>query len=147
MRIISAVVAQGFSYATTLAFVSLFTQPADMRAWLLTVSIALALEAFLFGLKEGLFRKGVPNKVAGVFGVGADAVINAGGIMGIVLTILTFGPVAAMLGVLEIDLASPDGRLVATLTTSTVLGLVLSILPHILWRDWGGKRPAAAKVA
>lgn len=139
MRIIAALVAQLLSYLTTAAAVAHFTRPVDYRLWGLTVGIAILLEAFFFGLKECLFRPGAPNKIAGAIGVFLDGTVNTGGVLVLALGLLTFGPVALILGVLEVDVADPSAMLGASLLISALLGFALSILPHILWRDWGKK--------
>lgn len=144
MRFIAALIAQALSYLTTLGAAAFFVQPGqDLRRWGAAIGVAIAFEALFFGMKESMFQPGGLNKVIGAIGFLADGVINAGGIMAIALGILTFGPIALILGVAEVDISSPDAILLASAGLSLVLGLVLSLLPHGLWRQTTGRRAAA----
>lgn len=134
MNIVGALIAQGFSLWTTLAFVTLFTRPADPRAWGTTLFYAVLGEALLFAMKEQLFKKGGRRKVVGVLGFGGDGIINAAGLTAIAAGFLTLGPIAIMLGGLEVNLADPTVMLSATGIASLIFGLILSIVPHVLWR-------------
>lgn len=145
MNILGALVTQGFSFWTTLAFVMLFTRPGtDPQAWGLTLLLAAGGEVALFAMKECIFRRGCTNRGLGVAGFVGDGFINAGGLTAIAVGVLTFGPSALILGTLEINLAEPSVLLVATGITSFALGLTLSIAPHILWRN---VRPAPVQRA
>ena len=145
MQKVGAAVAQLFSLATTVAFVVLFTQAADPRGWGATAVYSILLEALLFAFKEGLFRKHPALVFFGFIGVAADGIINTGGILQIATGLLTFQPVMIMLGVAEVDMGNPDQVLTATFIASLILGIVLSLAPHVLWRDWSKK--GAAKTA
>lgn len=135
MQLITAIIAQGLSWLTTLGAVAFVVQPgADIRRWGIATVIAVVFEALFFGMKEAIFRPGCLNIGIGLAGFGADGLVNAGGVMAIALSLLTFGPVALILGVAEIDVSSPDARLWASAGVSLVLGLILSVLPHGLWR-------------
>lgn len=147
MRIVGALIAQAASFYTTLAFVSALTRPgSDPQHWAITVGLALAGEVLLFVMKEELFRPGpgCGSKGVGIAGFVGDGVINAGGLSAIAMGALTFGPAALMLGALEVNLADPSTSLVATGIASFVIGLALSITPHVLWRN---NRKAALKAA
>jgi hypothetical protein len=143
MRYISALIAQGFSYYTTLGFVALLTQPGgDPQRWAITAGLALLAEAMLFGMKEEMWRPGIEHKVVGALGFVGDGFVNAGGLGAIALAVLTFGPGAFLLGRLEVDLRSPDALLWSTMAVALGLGLALSVAPHIMWRGTRA-RPAA----
>jgi hypothetical protein len=145
MRIVGALIAQAFSFYTTLAFVALLTKPgSDPQRWAVTVGLALGGEVLLFVMKEESWRAGCASKGVGILGFVGDGFINAGGLGALALGILTFGPSALMLGVLEVDVTDPGTTVLATGAISFVLGLALSITPHILWRT---TRPRAAAKA
>jgi hypothetical protein len=144
MRIVGALIAQAFSFYTTLAFIALITKPgADPQRWAVTVGLALAAEVLLFVMKEETWRPGCGSKGVGVAGFLGDGFVNAGGLGALALGVLTFGPAALMLGVLEVDVTDPSTSLIATGAISLALGLALSITPHILWRN--SRQRAAAK--
>lgn len=143
MNIVGALIAQGFSLWTTLAFVTIFTRPGDdLRGWGGSLFYAVLGEALLFAMKEQIFKRGGWNKVIGVLGFGGDGLINAAGLTAIALGLLTLGPVALMLGGLEVNLADPTVMLSAAGVASLILGLVLSITPHVLWRATRVPAPA-----
>lgn len=145
MGYVGALVAQGFSFWTTLAFVTLFTQPGtDTRQWGVTLLYAVLAEILFMAMKEQIFKKGCASRGVGIVGFLGDGFINAGGLTAIAVGVLTFGPAALMLGAFEVNLADPATMLSATGLTSLVLGIVLSITPHILWRN---AKTAAARQA
>lgn len=135
MRYLSALILQGFSYYTTMAFVALLIRPHDQRSWAITVGLAILAEAMLFGMKEELWRPGAAHKAVGVVGVVGDGFVNAGGLGAVALAVLTFGPGAFMLGQMEVDLRDPGTLIWASMAVSLVIGVVLSIAPHIMWRN------------
>lgn len=137
---------QLLSLIATGNFVNVFVQAAgDPRRWLFVALAALGGEAIFVAIKESAFRPGLPPKIMAVlFGFGPDGLINAGGIMVFAAAVLTFGPVAAMLGVVEVDLSNPDETLLIIIGVSLFFGFGLSVAPHILWRDWGRRAKAAA---
>lgn len=133
MRRISAIIAQAFSYATTLAAAAHIMRPTSAPMWAITAAVALAFEALFFGMKETLFDSS-PNLFLGSVGVGLDALVNTGGALTFAGRILTFGPVALMLGLFGFDATDPTVSLVGTVVVSAILGITLSIAPHLLWR-------------
>lgn len=143
---IAATGLQLLSYVATANFFAFFLKPGDPRAWLVAAGVAALLEGFFIAMKESAFKPGLPPKiVAALFGYGPDGLINTGGIMFFATALLTFRPVAAMLGVAEIDLANPDETMVVALGVSVFFGFGLSIAPHVLWRTWGRQAKKAAK--
>lgn len=146
MRRVSAIISQLASFATTLSFAAFllagFPTLTGPQFWIASFLLALAGEGLLFGMKECIFQEGGVNKGIGVSGFAADGVINAGGLAVIVDRLLIFRPIASMLGLAEVDVASADGRLFAAQVGSMALGVVLSILPHVLWRE---RKPKAEK--
>lgn len=142
MRRLAAVIAQAMSYATTLAAAHHVLRPGVLTMWLATIGLALLVEALFFGMKEAMFAPGLGNKGVGLLGFLFDGLVNTGGALVFASRILTFGPVALMLGVIEVDIASPDAMLAASVIASLLFGLTLSIAPHILWR--GERKPRAA---
>jgi hypothetical protein len=145
MRYVSALIAQGFSYYTTLAFVALLIHPGDdPQRWAITAGLAVLAEALLFGMKEEFWRPGAASKGVGLLGFLGDGFINAGGLGALAMGVLTFGPAAFMLGQLEVDLRDPSTALGSTMIVSLVIGLALSITPHILWRNTRQRTAARA---
>lgn len=143
---IGAIIAQAFSFAATLSLV-FHARPAPPSApldWIGTILIALALEVLFIFMKEGLFRNGIGKKVAGAAGLLLDGIINSGGVMPFSARILTFGPIALILGVGGVNLANPLHLLVAGVVFSVIVGFLLSILPHWLWPRRAKQRAATA---
>lgn len=141
---IAAVGLQVLSYAATANFFAFFLEPGtNPRMWLIVGVVAVLIEGLFVAVKESAFQPGLPPKIiACIFGYGPDGVINAGGIMFFAAALLTFRPIAAMLGMAEVDLSNPDEILLIVIGISTIFGFALSIAPHILWRDWS-KRASA----
>jgi hypothetical protein len=143
---IGAIIAQAFSFAATLSLVfhARPAPPVSPLDWLSTIGIALALEILFIYMKEGLFRAGAAKKIAGAVGLIFDGIINTGGVLPFSSRILTFAPIALMLGVFGVNLGNPLHLLIAGVIFSTVLGFLLSILPHWLWPRRAKQKAAAA---
>lgn len=142
---LGAIIAQLFSYAATLslAYHVMPSRPSDPLTWLATAGLASALEALFIYMKEGLFKAGIEKKFTGGIGLIIDGFINAGGILPFAPRILTFAPIALILGVLGVNLAEPLTMLIAGVILSGVFGFLLSILPHWLWPRRVAKQAAA----
>jgi hypothetical protein len=132
---LGAIIAQLFSLAATFSLVyhARPTPPSSPLDWGSAIALAVALEILFIYMKEGLFRAGIAKKVAGAFGLAFDGAINTGGVLPFASRILTFAPVALILGVFGVNLADPLTLLIAGAILSFVLGFLLSILPHWLW--------------
>jgi hypothetical protein len=143
---LAAIGLQLLSLAATGNFFNFFVKAgSDPRQWAIVAAFALLFEMFFVFVKESAFKPGIPPKaIAFIFGYLPDGLINAGGIMFFAAAVLTFGPIAAMLGVVEVDLANPDELLLIVIGISLFFGFGLSIAPHILWRNWGKQAPARA---
>jgi hypothetical protein len=140
MRRVAASILQLLSYAATLGAAVFFAQPGtDPRRWGAAALIAVLFEGLFFGMKEAVFAPGMGNKTIGVIGFLIDGIVNAGGVMAFAIMILTFGPVAAMLGMAEVNLADPNEALFVSFLISAFFGFVLSVAPHILWREGRGR--------
>jgi hypothetical protein len=141
IRKLGAIITQVMSYLTTLSAVAHVMRPHTETAWAITAGTALAVEIALIAMKETLFSGG-----AGVGWTGfiIDGLINAGGILPWASRLLTFAPIALILGLIAVDTTDPMVALLGGAVIGLILGFVLSIAPHRLWRT--GKR-AAAKTA
>lgn len=133
MRLVGAGAFQLFSYLATALAVAHVLRPSDETSWIVALAVALAVEAALFALKESLFDPKASSAV-GIVGLLLDTLVNAGGIMLYAGAILTLSGLAAILGIAGVDLADPETQLVAGGIVSGLLGLLLAIAPHWLWR-------------
>lgn len=130
MIIISRLVLLLFSYATTFLAARHIMRPGDDPTMLFIVaSLALAVEAALYGLKECWFKK---SKAAGAVGFAIDGLVNTGGALTFAGRLLTFGPVALMLGFIGFPVTDPTVSLVGSVVISLILGFALSIVPHLM---------------
>lgn len=147
----AAVIAHGLSFATTLWFIQWVWPGGDIRA---QGCVAYVLEFFLFGLKSVLLNGEVSDDGIGWVGVGADAVINAGGILLRAGDILTFPPFAVvlalvgmlingLLGLLTLPPLPPDWVITTIQDVPITLGgllfaiasgILLSAAPHRIWQ-------------
>lgn len=142
IRRLGAIITQIFSYLTTLSAVGHVMRPATETAWALTAGTALAIEIVLIVMKETIFDGNGANDVIGWLGFLIDALINTGGALPWAARLLTFGPIALILGLFAIDTNDPTTALIGGAVISLILGIVLSIAPHRLWRT-GSKRRRA----
>lgn len=147
-RVVAAIV-QAASYITSFWFVQWVWPEGPLVA---QIPIALAVEILLVVLKERLFRGDDP--ALGWIGLAIDAVINTGGLLPRVCRLLTFPPIAALIAAANqasaaqrasegTAQAAQTALVVATACTpfdglSILVGLIggilLSVLPHRLWR-------------
>jgi hypothetical protein len=110
------------------------------------VFVGLIVEAALVGLKSLLFIGRRGDGVAGWAGFTIDAVLNTGGLLPRADRLLTFGPIAAVLSLFGLNVAElpkavtamADGKplevTIGGLLVAILGGVLLSILPHRLWR-------------
>jgi hypothetical protein len=101
----------------------------DPTALAVVAALALAVEAALYGLKEAWFGK---SRAAGAVGFTIDGIINTGGALTFAGRILTFSPIALMLGFIGLSVTDPTVSLFGTVLISAALGFGLSILPHLM---------------
>ena len=132
LRRLAAFIAQAMSYATTVSAAMFIIHPKSELDWAFTLLIALAFEIMFAMMKETLFSN--LAHPAGWIGFFADALVNAGGAMPWAPRLLTFGPIALILGVFGVDVSDPTTGLVGGAVLSLIFGGVLSIVPHWLWR-------------
>jgi hypothetical protein len=132
LRRLAAFIAQGMSYATTLSAVAYVMRPQVERDWGIAIAIALAVEILFAMMKETLF--GNIGHPAGWVGLLLDGLTNTGGILPWAGRLLTFGPIALILGVFRVDVSDPTTRMIGGAILSIIFGFILSIVPHWLWR-------------
>ena len=140
LRRLSAIIAQVLSYLTTLGAAAHVLRPTDETMWAVTAGVALAFEILFMGMKETLFDGDDENNAIGWLGFGLDAVVNTGGALTFAGRILTFGPLAFMLGLFGVNVADPVSNLIGAFIISLVAGIALSVAPHPLWRPKRRKR-------
>jgi hypothetical protein len=138
LRRLGAIITQVLSYMTTLSAAAYLMRPTTEIGWALTAGAALAFEIVFIVLKEGVFQNA--GDLIGWTGFLIDGLVNAGGILPWAPRLLTFGPVALILGLLRIDVSDPTTALIGGAAISLVLGGALSYAPHRLWRPARSKR-------
>jgi hypothetical protein len=137
LRRIGAVITQIMSYLTTLSAAAYVMRPETEVGWALTAGAALAFEIVFIVMKETIFSN--PADPMGWLGFVIDGLVNAGGIFSWAGRLLTFAPIAVMLGLLRVDVSDPTTTLIGGAVISVAFGGFLSYAPHRLWR------PAKAK--
>lgn len=147
---LGAVIGHALSYLTTLWFVQWLPGTDDLR---LQGAAAYILEVLLFALKLALYAKTPEGRGVGWAGVSADGLINMGGLLPYASAILSFPPVAVMLGLVGWLLGSlgvslawagvpfvtlPFGDAAIPVSLSVLIvalggGILLSAAPQKLW--------------
>ena len=97
---------------------------------------AVVVEAVLVAMKSALFDKGGGNDGIGWAGFVIDALTNLGGILPRAGKVLTWPPVATLLGLLGMSAADPTVQSLGGLIIALAAAILLSVLPH---RRWGGE--------
>lgn len=126
-----AAVAQAASYMTTLWAVQWVWDDGSLAAQIVA---ALVVEAVLVGMKSALFDKGSGNDGIGWAGFVIDALTNLGGILPRAGKVLTWPPIATLLGLLGLSAADTTVQSVGGLIIAGAAAILLSVLPHRLWR-------------
>lgn len=130
MSTVARLILLAFSFATTFLATRHVMRPGDDPTALAVVfAIAIAVEAALYGLKETWFGG---SRGAGAVGFVIDGIINTGGALTFAGRILTFSPIALMLGFVGLPVTDPTISLIGTVLISTILGFGLSIVPHLM---------------
>lgn len=122
-----AILAQLGSFATTYAF---FLVVMDGAQWFVILGIALAVE-FLLTLGKGLVQKG---GAVGTASIAFDTLLNAGGIWPSMRKV-SGSPPALM--IMEAFQLKPAFGLIPAFVLSLLIGYLLAVLPHRLWRAAG----------
>ena len=117
-----AILAQLGSFATTYVF---FLAVMDGAAWYAILGIALAVE-FLLTLGKGLIGSAV-GPAAIIF----DSLLNAGGIWPSSRHIAESPPAQMIIEAFQLK---PSFGLVPAFVLSLLIGYLLAVLPHRLWR-------------
>ena len=130
---VGAGVVQALSWLTTYWCVEWIMQPGPDQLPV-TIGISLVAEVLLVLMKRCLFNEDKKDDSIGWFGFVADTIINAGGILPRAGRLLTFPPIAVMLGVFGIDAASEGPNKIGAFILALIGGALLSVLPHRLWR-------------
>lgn len=130
IRRVIAAVAQGASYLTTLWAVQWVWDDGQLAHQIIA---ALVLELLLVGMKSALWSRN-GDETIGWAGFAIDAIINAGGILPRAAKLLTWPPIASLLAVASINAAEPTVQTIGGFIIAAGIGILLSILPHRLWR-------------
>jgi hypothetical protein len=128
---IGAVIVQAVSWLTTFWCVEWIMQPAELP---IIIGVSLVAELLLVLMKRCLFNDDKGDDTIGWVGFIIDGVINAGGILPRAGRLLTFPPIALMLGVFGIDAAADTPNKIGAFILALIGGALLSVLPHRLWR-------------
>lgn len=121
---IGAILAQLGSFATTYVF---FIAVMDGAAWYAILGIALAVE-FLLTLGKGLVSRGGAVGPASII---FDMFLNAGGIWPSSRHIAESPPAQMIVEAFHLQ---PSFGLVPAFVLSLLIGYLLAVLPHRLWR-------------
>lgn len=97
------------------------------------VTGALLAEFAFIVMKTQLFSGG--SKVVGWAGIALDGLVNMGGILPRAGKLLTFPPIAAVLGFMGVDAGATATQKIGTFLIALIGGILLSVLPHRLWED------------
>lgn len=130
-RKVLAAVAQAASFMTTLWAVQWVWDDGSLPAQFIA---AVVVEAVLVAMKSALFDKGGGNDGIGWAGFVIDALTNLGGILPRAGKVLTWPPIATLLGLLGLSAADTTVQSVGGLIIAGAAAILLSVLPHRLWR-------------
>lgn len=138
---IMAAAAQLLSLLTTLWFVE-WVWPTGQ--WPARLVVALVAEGILFALKSSLFR-GDDNPGMSWTGFIIDSILNMGGVLPVTSRMITFPPIAAVLGATQVlplasgTMATMSGNAVSYggFILAIIGGILLSVAPHYLWTHGG----------
>jgi hypothetical protein len=133
-RKLGAVLAQSVSWLTTYWCVEWIMEPKPDQK-VLAIAIAVGAECLLILMKSCLFDGTHRADGVGWAGLIFDTIINAGGILPKAGRVLTFPPIAAILGLLGITTAHPTVNLIGSFVVAIVAGALLSVAPHRLWHS------------
>jgi hypothetical protein len=122
-----AILAQFGSFATTYAF---FIAVMDGAQWYVILGIALAVE-FLLTLGKSLVQRG---GAVGAASIAFDTLLNAGGIWPSMRRISASPPALMIIEAFKLD---PTFGLIPAFVLSLLIGYLLAVLPHRLWRAAG----------
>lgn len=121
-----AILAQAGSFATTYLF---FVAVMDGAQWYAVLGIALAVE-FLLILGKGLAGRGGVGAASVFF----DMLLNAGGIWPSTRRIAESPPAHMIIEAFQLQ---PTFGLIPAFVLSLLIGYLLAVLPHRLWRAAG----------
>lgn len=97
------------------------------------VAIALVAEGVLTICKAQLFNGSDP--ILGWVGLAIDGIINTGGLLPKACRIYTFPPVAAVVAAFGGNPATCTTFAIPSVILALAFGLLLSAMPHRLWRN------------
>lgn len=131
IRRIIAVIAQLASFMTTLWAVQWIWSDGPL---VYQVAAAAVVEFMLVGMKSALWGKRSSDQAIGWSGFVIDTVTNLGGILPRAARLITWPPIAAVLGALGVNAADPATQALGGFLVALAGGILLAILPHRLWR-------------
>lgn len=131
---IGAVITSIISWLTTYWCVLWIMQPAADAGKAVPIAVSIVAEVVLVLMKRCLFTADRDHGI-GWAGLIIDALINAGGILPRAGRLLTFPPIAAMLGAIGVNAADPATNNGGAFIIALAIGSLLSVLPHRLWRS------------
>jgi len=137
---LGAIVAQIFSYLTTLWAVEWIAEPQTDQERAIVVVIALAIELLFILMKRLLFDKNSRNDGIGWAGLILDSITNMGGIIQKAGRLLTFPPIAAVLLMFGLDAKIDKVQSIGSIIIALICGILLSIAPIRLWRAGSRKK-------
>lgn len=132
IRRVMAVVAQLASYMTTLWAVQWIWDDGPLGYQVLAAAV---VEVLLIAMKSALFNDDGGDDTIGWAGFAIDAVVNAGGVLPRAGKLLTWPPIAGLFDLFGVDGADPTVQTVGSFLIAAVVGILLSVLPHRLWKD------------
>lgn len=132
---VGAVITQAISWLTTYWCVLWIMQPQEGASLTAPIIVSIVAEIVLTLMKRCLFNTDRSDDGIGWAGLVVDAIINAGGILPRAGRLLTFPPIAAMLGVVGIDAAEKAINNAGAFIIALAAGALLSVLPHRLWHS------------
>lgn len=132
---VGALIAAVISWITTYWCVLWIMQPAEGASMTMPLVVSIVAELILTLMKRCLFNADRSDDGIGWAGLVVDAIINAGGILPRAGRLLTFPPVAAILGVFGVNAAHPTINNVGAFVIAIAAGALLSVLPHRLWHS------------
>ena len=124
---------QAFSLLTTYWLVAWLMTPKTQADYTLAFTIALGGELVLIKAKSFLFDSKASNDAIGWIGFVIDTATNAGGITPRAARLVTWPPLAAMIGAFGGDATTTQTQQIGALIIGLVAGAVLSFVPHRLW--------------
>lgn len=124
---IGAIIAQLGSFATTYAF---FIAVMAGAQWYIILTIAVAVE-FLLTLGKSLVQRG---GTVGAVSIAFDTLLNAGGIWPSMRRISESPPALMIVDAFQLK---PTFGLIPAFVLSLLIGYLLAVLPHRLWRAAG----------